>query len=1645
LQRTIPLNKPQLEWIQINFKINNALNDNVMKKKITSLALTLLLGLFSWNAAAATGWYEDYVKINVNNAGLTGPTGYYWIGTDPSWATSFVNGLGTVTSLKLDGADMKYWSDTQDRTGGSFFYQVTSADGATTYIAPTEAIWTQSYLSGNNYQGMSSGLNVDLLTGIPAGTACKLTVWAKSWGTGQGDSWLTNSGANYVATFTTASILLTGATGINNTRYTTLKGAFDAINANTSGLNTDEISIKVGDNTTETATAILNPSKGVSTLTTAAGSGYQAPVITINGGTRTVNGNVTTTITNGMITSIVMTGGTWTVAPTSLTIAAPAGGGTTATAIPSLSSSQVVFTITNRGTNYGPTASFSSGGGTGAAVDVIMTTAATAVIGAASPRTVTPATLGLTYSLTCPGSGYTSNPTCAVSSVAGGTGGTVSVASLYPSIEFNQLAIYPTAASKSISGTALSLISIVGRNNVTFDGRVNRTGTPTVGHTDNLTIATTGASNYLIALNSNCQNNTIQYCTLKGSATTAQGIIQFGSATSIANGNGLNVIDRNLITNNGTRPLHSIYSIGNSSFPNASNQITNNEFKDVINSGQSSVVIYALGGHISPHNDNFTISGNSFYLTSTLNNGFNAVRQMITIGTGNTGTFGGSHTITDNYIGGSAANCGGTALTKINTEASFTGIMLYPSPSVTSGGVTATSLQNNTIKNINWANNYYGSNWFAINIGGTGAVNIGTVTGNSIGDNISTGSIIVSNSNFSASATMLNIGTTGTVVCQNNKIGSITASNTTEKLVTSINCIVKTATTGTTTISNNIIGSTTIANSISATCTSAATLTVNQTQSITAISNVGSGTNTISYNTISNITNNLSGTITTPGSYVVTGNCYGISCTGTGTYTVANNTISNITENLASTIVGNLYAINLNGTGAMTGTVNGNLIHSNVITGYSSGSLIGIQSAFGATNIITNNIIKLGDANASHIRGIGDASGANIYHNTVYLSGVPTLGAFTSSSLYCGVTTNRNYKNNILVNTRSNADPASGEHYAFSTSSATTTGINIDGNNYYVNGTNGMLGKIGTGASQNTLPFFTGQDAASINENPIFANAGGTLASDYIASSALLTGVAGTGVTTDYAGINRTAATMGAYFVPTIVPVSGVVNSADLTLSGASQIEVAAGAELTLTNSPSISKIILAPTAKLSMGSNSVNAPNGVILQSDATGTATLTGDLAVSNATVQQYVSSGRNWYISPSVSAAGYTTLNRGTSVVEWNEGTKVWDTKSSGTLDAGRGYIQVATSSPSVTGTTGTVNFTGTTNNGDITTSFSLTRTGELSTSGFNLVGNPYPSYLRWSGINNSVLSDANNTEIGTSFWYRTKNNSDAYIFVTHNGTSGYTIPADQTANTTITGIIPPMQAFWVRVTSSSTTMKFTNVMRLHADNALNKFKAPKVDERKRLRLQLTNGTATDEALIYFDAAASNSFDNYDSPKMLNNSTMIPDLYSKAGNEKLVINGLAEATDNMTLPLGFTLKTAATGLTLKVSELSNFAIGTKVYLLDSDQNTQTELLPETQYTFNTTSATSNNESRFSLLFRAPGATTGVDNANKLNAQVFVNAANQITIIAPEKSNYAIYNAMGQQVTNGVTTSNYQTAKLQTGMYVVKVGNQTTRVIIK
>jgi hypothetical protein len=139
----------------------------------------------------------------------------------------------------------------------------------------------------------------------------------------------------------------------------------------------------------------------------------------------------------------------------------------------------------------------------------------------------------------------------------------------------------------------------------------------------------------------------------------------------------------------------------------------------------------------------------------------------------------------------------------------------------------------------------------------------------------------------------------------------------------------------------------------------------------------------------------------------------------------------------------------------------------------------------------------------------------------------------------------------------------------------------------------------------------------------------------------------------------------------------------------------------------------------------------------------------------------------------------------------------------------------------------------NTGDISVLLTrtVTETPDNAKRGFNLVGNPYPSYIDWD----YVYLEADN--VRPTIWYRTLNGA-SMVFHTYNAELGVGSP------TTASEYIPPMQAFWVKVdtdpvspvTVSNGTLNFTNDMRSHDLSALgNPLKAPAAD-RQLVRLTL-----------------------------------------------------------------------------------------------------------------------------------------------------------------------------------------------------------------
>ncbi len=704
------------------------------------------------------------------------------------------------------------------------------------------------------------------------------------------------------------------------------------------------------------------------------------------------------------------------------------------------------------------------------------------------------------------------------------------------SANYSSVNIYPTITGLTITGTfSGATISLNGADNVTIDGRVGGTGTArSLTITNNSVEAVT--NNYTIQFAADAQNNTVKYCNIKGSGTNwSKGIISFENGISGV-GNGNNTISNNLITNadDAKRPRYSIRSLGSTTTPNVNNRIIDNEFKDFISPAEASSGLY-----IDAANRSWTISGNSFYettiFTSTTANTYKAIEIL----------GGDGYSVTGNYIGGSAALCGGTPWIKTgSTNNPFHGISIKP----TIGDANLVSA--NTIKNFDWTNSANGLFWAISavnNAGNSGNVN---VTNNTIGTQ--TEPIMLTSVNASLVGVML--ASSGDILCENNTIQYLNGANTLGTSATHIQGIAINSTAVNISVNNNVIQYIT---------TSSASTGAGQGLSGIYNMSTGASTITISGNTIAYLSNGTTNTNT-----ATTGAVNGIKSNG-AINIINNNTIHDLTianANTSATAGNPISAILLAGTtypktitgnviynlsntyASYAGQVNGiyftskpsgNVVSNNFIYGLSvsesstSATINGIKIVAGGTDYM-NNIISLVVNTPTNVYGIfetGAASSTNkLYHNTVYIGGNLDAGVANKSyALYSAVMTNtRDFRNNIFYNSRTTTE-GSGLHYAAYFNYADNTGLTLDYNNYYAPNAGGVLGYYNS-LDVNSLPLITGNDVSSKNINPTFANAGGTSALSYETASGIsLPGTPDVGVGVDYANTTRTAWRMGAY------------------------------------------------------------------------------------------------------------------------------------------------------------------------------------------------------------------------------------------------------------------------------------------------------------------------------------------------------------------------------------------------------------------------------------------------------------------------------------------------------------------------------------
>jgi lysyl endopeptidase len=443
-----------------------------------------------------------------------------------------------------------------------------------------------------------------------------------------------------------------------------------------------------------------------------------------------------------------------------------------------------------------------------------------------------------------------------------------------------------------------------------------------------------------------------------------------------------------------------------------------------------------------------------------------------------------------------------------------------------------------------------------------------------------------------------------------------------------------------------------------------------------------------------------------------------------------------------------------------------------------------------------------------------------------------------------------------------------------------------------------------------------------------------------------------------------------------------------------------------------------------------LSVEGSITLKSNSSGTATIYDNGNISGNgifNVEQYlpatISPARFWYMTPPVSNALSSVFNAANStnnkVWSWNESTGTYTqiTNNSTSLNSAQGYVLRLMTAPDtlLTFTGGRFN-TGNTN-------IQLTRTdpGHVRR-GYNLVGNPYPSFID--------LNLISNTDVAKTVWYRSVIGG-VMVFPTYNTQSGVGVLGGSR-------YAHPMQSFWVFLpddngNSYNSTLTFSNSMRVSHQGTLLKTTH---SGNNILRINIEGNSSYDELVILFHSDAGVGFDNWDSEKMMNTSPSVPQLWTKESGRNLVINSMPEIID--TIPLYMTSQQA--GQYIIGINMDEFDPNIDVWLQDLALGTMHNV-KNGPYSFSSGVAEDNN--RFVLHFS--NVITGISNVNENNTSVIVFAnENTIFVHTPEKGIIEVYDIVGRLVAkqNAVEGNNNIVIDDANGVFLVRVtkGHEAT-----
>ncbi len=328
------------------------------------------------------------------------------------------------------------------------------------------------------------------------------------------------------------------------------------------------------------------------------------------------------------------------------------------------------------------------------------------------------------------------------------------------------------------------------------------------------------------------------------------------------------------------------------------------------------------------------------------------------------------------------------------------------------------------------------------------------------------------------------------------------------------------------------------------------------------------------------------------------------------------------------------------------------------------------------------------------------------------------------------------------------------------------------------------------------------------------------------------------------------------------------------------------------------------------------------------------------------------------------------------------------------------------------------------------------------GWNLIGNPYPTYLKFEEFFN-VNIDNFETNYQAVYGY--------------NSSEGYT--PWNLANTDPTTLITPGQGFFVKAKPNVTsTVNFTRAMRTTGTSDDFIVGRPANENKALSNLKLSSGSNTALTSVYFIEGSTRGIDPGYDAGVFSDSTddfsIFTNLVESNSAFDLAIQSLPYSDfNNITVPLGIKAK-AGIELSISIDDLSTLPTDINVYLEDTQNNSFT-LLNDGVYTFKPT-ADLNNADRFNLHYSSK--TLSLENVQSNdNLQIYTTVSPKTVVIKGSLTKAAtanLYDIQGRLVMSKILNPNndkntMDISNVGTGIYLVKIKNdnevKTQKIIIK